>query len=254
MKLFDSHCHVYDEQIPDGTDGAVAAARDAGVDRMVVVGCDRATSLAALDIAARFDGVQASAGLHPHEARHGIDTIIDLFDRTDVVAIGEAGLDYFYEHSPRDAQRRAFAEQIQIAHERDLPLIIHARDAWDDTFDVLDAEGTPTRTVFHCFTGGPDEARRSLDLGAHLSFSGIVTFKGAPDVQAAARLTPHDRMLIETDAPYLAPTPHRGQKNRPAWVGAVAQFLADLLDRPLDEVAADTWTNAVAVFGPLEAG
>ena len=133
--------------------------------------------------------------------------------------MGECGLDYYYDHSPRDAQRTAFAAQIAIANERRLPLVIHTRDAWDDTFDVLATEGVPERVVFHCFTGGPDEAARALATGAFLSFSGIVTFKGATDVQAAAASCPLERMLVETDSPYLAPVPHRG-RDQPAGVGA----------------------------------
>ena len=144
--------------------------------------------------------------------------------RDRVVAVGEAGLDYYYDHSPRDVQRAAFAAQIQLAHERRLPLVIHTRDAWDDTFDVLAAEGVPERTIFHCFTGGPDEARRCLDIGAFVSFSGIVTFKNATPIQEAARVVPLDRILVETDAPYLAPVPHRGQPNQPAWVPFVGSI------------------------------
>lgn len=165
-----------------------------------------------------------------------------------MVAVGEAGLDYYYDNSPRDTQRTAFTAQIQLAHEHDLPLVIHTRDAWDDTFDVLDAEGMPTDTIFHCFTGGPDEARRCLDRGAHVSFSGIVTFKTATDLQAAARLVPLDRMLIETDAPYLAPVPHRGKTNQPAYVAHTAQFIADLRDVGLADVADATARNARRVF------
>jgi TatD DNase family protein len=141
-----------------------------------------------------------------------------------------------------------FAEQIALANARDLPLVIHSRDAWDDTFAVLVEAGAPARTVFHCFTGGPDEARRALDLGALLSFSGIVTFKGAPDVQAAAVLCPLDRMLVETDSPYLAPVPHRGMTNRPAWVPHVGRHIADLRDMPVADVAAATTANARSVF------
>lgn len=249
MSLFDSHCHVYDDRMPGGTAAAVDAAHEAGVDRMIAVGCDRATSEAAIAAAAEHDGIWASVGLHPHEANHGVDTIVDLLDRPGVVAVGEAGLDYFYEHSPRNAQREAFAAQIQLAHERSLPLVIHTRDAWDDTFDVLAAEGTPTRTIFHCFTGGPDEARRCLDLGAYVSYSGIVTFKSAADLRAAAESTPLDRMLIETDAPYLAPVPHRGRTNQPAYLADTAQFLADLRDLRLDELAETTAKNTERAFG-----
>ncbi len=244
----DSHCHIHDERIPDGTDGAVAAAAEQGVTKLVTVGCDRATSLAAIDVAARFDHVFATVGLHPHDAVNGVDTIVDLLDTEGIVAIGEAGLDYYYEHSDRPSQQRAFADQIQLAHRRDLPLIIHTRDAWDDTFAILDSEGTPERTIFHCFTGGPDEARKCLDRGAMLSFSGIVTFPSASEVADAAMLCPLDSILVETDSPYLAPVPERGKKNRPAWVPHVGRFIADRRDLAVDEVAARTTANALRVL------
>jgi TatD DNase family protein len=247
-QFFDSHCHVHDERMPGGTAAAVQAARDQSVSGMVTVGCDRATSLAAIATAATFHDVWATVGLHPHDATQGVDTITDLYDRPGVVAVGEAGLDYYYEHSPRDVQRRVFAEQIQLAHQLGLPLIIHSRDAWDDTFDVLAAEGTPERTVFHCFTGGAIEARRCLDIGAFVSFSGIVTFKSATDVHEAAVLVPLDRMLIETDAPYLAPIPYRGKPNQPAYVGFTAQFIADRRETPIGMLAWATTANAGVMF------
>jgi TatD DNase family protein len=248
VQFFDSHCHVHDDRMPGGTDAAVRAARDAGVTTMITVGCDRATSLAAIAVAEAHEGVWATVGLHPHEASDGVETIVDLFDHPDVVAVGEAGLDYYYDHSPRDAQRAAFAEQVGLAHRLDLPLVIHTRDAWDDTFDVLTAEGVPELTIFHCFTGGPGEVRRCLDAGAAVSFSGIVTFKGAADVQDAVRLVPLDRLLIETDAPYLAPVPHRGRTNQPAWVPAVARFIADLRDVPIETIAHATAHNGATWF------
>ena len=244
----DSHCHVHDLRIPDGTEAAVAAAADAGVGTLITVGCDHETSEAAIAVAAAHRDVFATVGLHPHDASNGVDSIADLFDTPGIVAVGEAGLDYYYDHSPREVQQRVFAEQIAIAHERNLPLVIHTRDAWDDTFDVLDAEGVPADTIFHCFTGGPDDARRCLDRDALLSFSGIVTFKGAPEVQAAALLCPLDRMLVETDSPYLAPVPHRGQANRPAWVPHVGQFIADLRDQPVGAIATATTANARRAF------
>lgn len=248
----DSHCHVYDERMPDGTTGAIDAARAAGVGPMIVVGCDRETSLAAIEIAGRHEGVCATVGLHPHEARHGVDTVVDLLDRPEVIGVGEAGLDYYYDHSPRDVQRDVFAQQIRLAHERDLPLVIHARHAWDDTFDILDRETAPARTIFHCFTGGPDEAERCLALGAFLSFSGIVTFKTATDVQAAALRCPPDRMLVETDSPYLAPTPNRGKVNRPAWVPHVGTFVATLRDVAIEELRRQTSDNALRAFPRLQ--
>jgi TatD DNase family protein len=215
---------------------------------MITIGCDRATSEAAIAAADAHPEVWATVGLHPHEAKHGVETIVDLVDDERVVAIGEAGLDYFYDHSPRDVQREAFAVQIALARAHRLPLVIHTRDAWDDTFDVLAAEGVPEQTIFHCFTGGPDEARRCLDLNAYLSFSGIVTFKTAVDLQAAARLAPRDRIMVETDSPYLAPVPHRGQPNRPAWVPLVGRFLADLRDESPDALAQSVLANVRAAF------
>jgi len=239
---------VHDARIPDGTEAAVQAAAEAGVTTLISVGCDRETSLAAIAVAEIHPQVYATVGLHPHDAVNGVDTIVDLFDVEGIVAVGECGLDYYYDHSPREVQQRVFAEQIALANDRALPLVIHTRDAWDDTFAVLADVGVPSRTVFHCFPGGPDEARRALDAGALLSFSGIVTFKGAPEVQAAAALCPLDRMLVETDSPYLAPVPHRGKPNRPAWVPHVGQHIADLRDIPVAEVAAATTANARNVF------
>lgn len=243
----DTHCHLPADVAEAET--VIAAARDAGVTRLVDVGTDLDRSAQACDLAERFDDVYATVGLHPHDAINGLDGFDALFDRTDVVAVGECGLDYYYDHSPRDAQRAMFAGQVQLAHQLGLALVIHTRDAWDDTFDVLDAEGLPERTVFHCFTGGPDEARAALDRGAFLSFSGIVTFKNAPEVREAAALTPHDRYLVETDAPYLAPVPNRGKKNEPAWVTLVGAGVAAARDTSVDVVARESWANASVLYG-----
>lgn len=243
----DTHCHIYDKGGLT-VDEIITAARAAGVTGMISVGCDAASTQQAIEVASAYAGVFASAGLHPHEARHGVDTIVPYLDDPHVVAVGEAGLDYYYEHSPRDTQRTAFAAQVQLAHERRLPLIIHTRDAWDDTFDILRAEGVPERTIFHCFTGGPAEARTCLDMGAWLSFSGIVTFKTATELHAAARLCPSERMLAETDSPYLAPVPHRGRTNQPAYVTHVVEALAALRDEAIEQVRATTTTNACLAF------
>lgn len=246
----DSHCHLPYEGLEDVA-AHLAAARAAGVGRMVSVGTDAAQSAAAIEVASAHDGVWATVGLHPHDAVQGVDSIRPLLapGRSDrIVAIGECGLDYHYDHSPRDVQRAVFAEQVALAHEHDLALVIHTREAWDDTWAVLTAEGVPARTVFHCFTGGADEARRCLDLGAYLSFSGIVTFKTAGDVREAAALCPPDRLLVETDAPYLAPVPHRGRTNTPAFVPLVGAAVAAVRGLEVEVVEADTWGNAAAVF------
>ena len=215
MRWIDDHCHL-----GDGTDrwpeaeATVADARAAGVERMITVGCDLASSQLAIDVARVFDGVWATAGVHPHDASGGLEGIAELLAEPNVVAVGECGLDYHYEHSPRAVQRDIFAQQIALAHDHDLALVVHTREAWDDTFTVLDREGVPPRTVIHCFTGGPEEAAACLERGAWLSFSGIVTFPGAPEVMAAAVGCPLDRLLVETDSPFLAPVPHRGPQSR----------------------------------------
>src|SRR5947209_843412 len=248
----DSHCHL---QCDGVAAGALAAAAAAGVGRVICVGTDAAYSAAGIEVARAHPGtVWATVGLHPHDASDGVDTIVGLLGEPEVVGVGECGLDYFYDHSPREVQRAAFATQVLLADERDLALVIHTRDAWDDTFDILQAEGVPARTVFHCFTGGPDEARRALDTGAALSFSGIITFKNAGDVRAAAAVAPLDRILVETDAPYLTPVPHRGTPNEPAFVALVGAAVALAKGLPVDEVEAATWANTAALFGLPEAG
>ena len=248
MNWTDNHCHLHDERILGGPAAAVAAAHAAGVTTMITVGCDAETSLAAIAVAAEFDGVWATVGLHPHDAINGVETIANLFDHPRVIAVGECGLDYFYDRSPRHTQREAFAQQIHLAHSKDLPLVIHTRDAWSDTFSVLQSEGVPTRTIFHCFTGDPEIAASCLDLGGYLSFSGIVTFKTALDLQAAAVMCPIDRLLIETDSPYLAPVPHRGKPNQPAYVAHVGAFIAQLRDITSASIAEATAMTARLAF------
>lgn len=244
LRWTDDHCHLPD----DDWESVVTDARAAGVERFIDVGVDLPTSQAAIARASTTDGVWATAGVHPHEARHGIDGLEDLLADPACVAVGECGFDFHYDHSPRGEQRDVFAAQVALANAHDLALVIHTREAWEETFEVLDAEGTPARTVFHCFTGGPEEARESLARGAHLSFSGIVSFPSATDVQAAAAVCPLDRMLVETDSPYLAPVPHRGKRNRPAWVGDVGAALAAAAGIEVAMVAAATWENAARLY------
>ncbi|MFI5053064.1 MAG: TatD family hydrolase, partial [Acidimicrobiia bacterium] len=212
------------------------------------------SSRRAVDLAERHPEVRATVGLHPHDAWRldaQWDDLVRLAEARSelVVGIGEAGFDLYYEHSALREQEAAFRAQIALAHRLDRALVIHSRDAWDDTFRVLADAGVPSRTVFHCFTGGPADAERALGLGAYLSFSGIVSFKNADDVRAAAALVPLDRMLVETDSPYLAPVPHRGRTNEPAWVVDVGAALAAALRLPPEELAAATAHNATEVFG-----
>jgi TatD DNase family protein len=238
----DSHCHVSAD--------AIEPARQAGVTRLIVVGTDASWSAAAIAVAKVHTGVWATIGLHPHDAEKGTATIEPLLASRgpEVVAVGECGLDYYYDHSPRPAQRAAFAAQIALAHELELALVVHTREAWDDTWSVLRAEGVPARTVFHCFTGGPAEARTALDLGATLSFSGIVTFPNAGEVREAAALCPLDRLLVETDSPFLAPVPHRGQPNSPALVPVVGLAVAAARGVAVEVVEDATWRNAEQLF------
>ena len=232
---FDSHCHVQEFYEPDPA--VLARATEAGISGMVCIGTEPASSEQALALSAAPPSasppVFATVGLHPHEASRGVEEVAALLERAMAsgprpVGVGECGLDYFYEHSPREAQRVAFAAQIALAKRHDLTLVIHARDAWDDLFDILAAEGVPERTVLHCFTGGPTEARRCLDAGMFVSFSGIVTFKNAAEVREAATLCPLERLLVETDSPFLAPVPHRGTRNEPGYVPLVGAHIAHL--------------------------
>ncbi len=241
----DNHCHI-----PPGADGDVwvEQARAAGVKQMVTVGVTHERSVEAIEVAARHDGVYATVGVHPHDATDGMDGIEALLTADKVVGVGEAGLDYHYDHSPRDVQKQIFAEHIALANANDLPLIIHTRDAWEDTFDILDAEGVPERTVFHCFTGGPSEAQQGIDRGIIISVSGIVTFKNAVDLQEAVRATPLEMLMVETDSPYLAPVPHRGKKNQPANVVHVGAAVAELKGEPVEAVAYATSSRAISFY------
>ena len=252
----DTHCHVYDERTPGGADASIDNAHAQGIDKIIVIGTDAATTTQALAIAARHDNVWATVGLHPHDSKLGVDTVVPFVDGLDaqalaarkIVAIGECGLDFYYDHSERDVQREAFAQQISLAKQLDLSLVIHTRNAWPDTFDVLDAEGMTERVVFHCFTGDEAEARAAVERGAWLSFSGIVTFAKADDIRRAAKFCPADKLLTETDAPWLAPVPHRGKENEPALVRVVGECLAQVRGESAEQIARTTVRNAHEAF------
>ena len=248
MTWVDSHCHLQSLSDPEG---GIERARAAGVAAMVCVGTDLDTSRQAVELAGRHDDVAATVGLHPHDASRLAaewDALEELAGTGGVVGVGETGFDFHYMHSPVDAQEAAFRAQIALAKRLDRALVVHSRDAWHETFRVLADEGAPSRTVMHCFTGGPPEARLALDLGAYLSYSGIVTFPGADDVRDAAAVTPLDRLLVETDAPYLAPVPRRGRENEPGYVGMVGTVVAAATGRPETEIAERTAANTATVF------
>ena len=251
--LIDTHTHLDDARYNEDREAVIVRAREAGVEAFVTIGCDLMTSQAAVALADRFPFVYASIGVHPHEANHVRDGWYDEFRRLtknkNVVAYGEIGLDYHYNHSSPKEQRDRFHEQIQLARELALPVIIHTRAAQEDTVTILKEEkASEVGGVFHCFSGDAWLAKEALDLGFHLSFSGILTFQNAAALREIAKNTPLDRVLIETDCPYLTPVPYRGKRNEPAYVSQVAKQLASLCDKCSDEIAERTSENARKLF------
>jgi TatD DNase family protein len=255
--LIDTHTHLDDARYDEDREATIARACEAGVAALVTIGCDLATSRAAVALAEQYPFVYASIGVHPHEVKHIQDDWYDEFRRLakhqKVVAYGEIGLDYHYNHSSPKEQRDRFREQIQLARELKLPVIIHTREAQEDTIGILKEEkASDVGGVFHCFAGDAWLAKDALDLGFYLSFSGILTFQNAAMLREIAKTVPLDRVLIETDCPYLAPVPHRGKRNEPAYVTHVAAQLAALrADEPgisPDTIALATARNAKRLF------
>jgi len=255
--LIDSHCHLDFPDFSTELDGVVARARGAGVDRMVTISTRVRQHDALLAIAERFPDVYCSVGTHPHHAHEELDiTAADLVARTrnpKVVALGEAGLDYHYDNSPREAQERGFRTHIAAARETGLPLVIHSREADDDTARILEEEMGKGAfpAVLHCFTGGPGLARRAIALGHFISFTGILTFKNSPALRAIAAELPADRILVETDAPYLAPGRYRGKRNEPAFVVETANTLAEVRGVSFDAIAQQTTENFFRLFAKV---
>ncbi len=252
--LVDSHCHIDMPQFDADRDEVVARARAAGLVEMLVVGGvdEDGGHRRALRVAGSL-GLPVTGGVHPHEARIAGEAVYDelrgLAREGRIVAIGEIGLDFHYDHSPRDAQREAFRRQIRLAREVGLPIVVHTREADAETADILEAEGAAEAGgVIHCFTGGPELARRALELGFLVSFSGILAFSRAEVIQQVAREVPDDRLLIETDAPYLAPPPHRGKRNEPAFVVDVARKVAALRGVTAEAVGALAYRNYARLF------
>lgn len=246
MTWVDTHCHLQLDARP----AADLLERATEIDWVVAPGVDAASSRAALAVSTEFPGrVYPTAGLHPHEAERWEaekQEITDLAGR--VVAIGETGLDFYRNLAPRDAQLRSFVEQIDLAVASDLPVIVHCRDAFREVFEVLDERGAGVRAVLHCWTGGRKWTRRFLDLGVVFSFAGPIAFETGETIRLGAALVPPERALIETDTPYLAPPPHRGEPNEPAWVALVGRALARVWDMAEAEVAEVTSKNAARVF------
>ncbi len=253
--LIDSHVHLDDPRYDHDRDEVFRRAQAAGVEALITIGCDVTTSRAAVDLAEAYPPVFAAIGVHPHESKEIVEDWYEAFrslsQRPKVVAYGEIGLDYHYDHSPREVQRQRFREQIQLARELRLPLVIHTREAQEDTVTILREEGAAdVGGVFHCFSGDAWLARDALDLGFYLSFSGILTFNNATTLREIVKTVPLDRILVETDCPYLTPVPRRGTRNEPAFVQHVAQTLARTLtgSHSFESIADATLQNAKRLF------
>jgi len=254
--VIDSHCHLDNPQFDPDREAVIDRALAAGVDRMVVIGTgDGPPDLeAGIRLADRHEPIYATVGIHPHDASKATPETYTrlraLLQHPKVIALGEIGLDYHYDHSPREVQRAVFLEQMLLAGEARKPIVIHTREAWEDTIALLEVYWRPhgLAGIMHCFSGNADQAALCVDLGFHLSFGGIVTFPKALDVQEAARYVPPDRLLIETDAPYLAPVPHRGKRNEPAFVAETARKMADLRGVSTEEIARLTSANFMGLF------
>ncbi len=248
MRLVDSHCHLDDRKFDSDREQVIERALAAGVEHMLSIGTGNGPPdlEVAVRIAERYSFVTATVGVHPHDASKATEEsfvrLRELAAHPKVVGIGEIGLDYHYDFSPRDVQRSVFARQLEIARESGLPIVIHTREAWEDTMSML-REGWQGGGIMHCFTGNQQQAREALDLGFHLAFGGVLTFPKADEVRQAAKITPDDRLLVETDCPYLAPAPYRGKRNEPAYVAESAKRLAEVRGRSLEEIAEVTTAN-----------
>jgi TatD DNase family protein len=253
--VIDTHCHLQDPKFDQDRDEVVARARDAGVRAMLTISEDLADGARAIGIAERYD-LAVAVGIHPHEAKNAPAEISgplgSLIGNARVVAVGEMGLDYYYDHSPRDSQARVFRAQLQTAREAGLPAVFHQRDAFDDFVAILRKEWTAgMRGVVHCFTGTPEQALTYVnEFGLMLGIGGVVTFPNATPLREAVRLVGIGSIVLETDCPYLAPVPKRGRRNEPSFVALTAAKLGELLGMPLDELSARTDDNALELFGP----
>lgn len=251
--LFDTHAHLDDEKFDDDRDELILGLPDRGVLRVICPGIDVESSKKCIGLSEKYEIIYAGVGIHPHEAGSAdgdyLDSLRSLSGRKKVVAIGEIGLDYYYDFSPRDVQKRIFAEQIELANEAGLPVIVHNRESHRDVLDILRSyKELLIGGVMHCYSGSWEMAKLFLDLGLYISLGGPVTFKNAKRPVEIAENIPLDRLLIETDSPYLTPVPHRGKRNDPGLVGFVAERIAEIKDIPADEVRRITFENAAMLF------
>ncbi len=251
MQLIDSHAHVHFPQFDDDREAVIERVRKAGLVAIVEIGTDLASSRAALALAEQHDLIYATVGVHPHDAKTVDSSVLDqiraLARHPKVVAIGEIGLDYYHDHSPRPVQRQAFVDQLALAADLKLPVVIHSRDAHDDTLATLqDWQGAG---VMHTYAAGPERLDEVLAMGFFIGLSGPVSFSNADVLREVAKMVPLDRLLVETDCPYLTPEPHRGKRNEPAYVRHVAEAITRAREEPLEEIAEATTANARRLFG-----
>jgi TatD DNase family protein len=248
MELIDSHAHIDNPQFADDREAMLTRARAAGLTTILAIGTGPGPEKldAALPFAEAHNWIYTTVGIHPHDAKevtpNHLETLAALAKHPKVIAWGEIGLDYFYDHSPRDIQERVFRQQMELAHAAKLPIIIHCRDAWDDCLRLLDEvwKRTGLGGILHCFTSTVDHAQKGLDMGFLISFTGNISYPKAQNIRDVAKALPLSNILIETDSPYLAPQPHRGKRNEPAYVLEVAKALANVRDLELSEIAAKT--------------
>jgi TatD DNase family protein len=261
MDLIDSHAHIDFPQFAEDREAMLERARAAGVGTILAIGTGPGPEKldAALPFAEAYDWIYTTVGIHPHEAKEvtpaHLDTLARLARHPKVIAWGEIGLDYFYDHSPREAQQRVFREQMELAHAAKLPIIIHCRDAWSDCLNILEEAWKPTGLggILHCFTSTIDDARRGLEMGFMISFAGNLTYPKAQNIRDVAKDLPLENILIETDSPYLAPQAFRGKRNEPAYVAEVAKALAGVRDLGTEQTAATTAGNFRRFFHLAEA-
>ncbi len=256
MSLIDSHAHLEMPRFDDDRDEVVRRAQASGVERIITVATNLADANKAVEIARQYDIVDMALGIHPHDAKTAsekdLEQMMEIAVDSGAVAWGEIGLDYHYDHSPRSVQREVFAQQLRIAQKLDLPVIIHTREAWEDCLKILNEEMDDAwRGVVHCFGGGLAEAEKVVEMGFHISFTGTVTFKKDMPEHEVIRHVGIERILIETDSPYLTPAPNRGKRNEPAYVRFVAQKIAEILEIPFEKVAEITAANTRRLFTKL---
>jgi len=255
--LIDSHAHLDFDRFDADRDDVLKRAKDGGVDTVITIGTTIESSRRALSLAEQYSMIHATAGIHPHQADDFKDDdwskLESLWANDRVIGVGETGLDYFYDYSDRIRQQEVFARHLEAGRLLNYPVIIHIRDAFDDAFGLVESIGANNRGIVHCFTGGVAECERALSLGMYISLSGIVTFKSAKALREAVAMIPEDRLLVETDSPFLAPVPHRGKRNEPTFVVDVAREVARLRNTDLAHIARISRANTETVFGLAQA-